>query len=484
MPAVMSRTAWPVTLGGLALALGALVAVSPAAGGALIVGLLLLTFVVNAREGIPLLILGTAAMAAVLYVQATQGGAPSAAKYLADALLLLGIPFLPRLGRLLSSRQGSAANKVLVWTLVSALVGVVGATDLHATIIANWQDLRWLGAVGIGLLVADFLEPGQRRGWAFRWLLALNLLNAAVSAYQILSHAYTATRLGLPEITGLFGQTTANSIAATLLLIFVIVERQSTPRPMSRGEMQLALGIGVLDLVLSTRFKPGLAIVAVLALGYLRHAGARPIAIAFLGAATPIAVTFAFAWITAPSRGQSENEAVASVLAHATPRVQFMSGAQVLAAKRFPLGEGSGTYGSDISPAAEQSAFGKAGLAGVYGFRAHDPQFNSDNFVAHVLGERGYAGLAAWLVSLAALIYFALISTPWRFPPSVAIATAALAPVVPIFRDGSAALILFLPAALCLAAKGRAAPPLEARARAACRSRSHSRIRKSQGDPL
>jgi hypothetical protein len=453
MSDVLNRTVVPILVAGLALAVGVLVTTSPITGCALIAALLLFAFMANVHDGPPVLLLGAAALCAVIYVQATQGALPSAGKYATDAILLLGILFLPRLRRLLNPRQESAANRVITWTLVSALVGVLGATNLHAVIIANWQDFRWLGAIGIGLLVADFLEPGQRRRWAFRWLLALNLLNVAVSVYQVASHAYTATRLGLPEITGLFGQTTANSIAATLLLIFVIVERQSNPRPMSRGEMQLAIGIGLLDLLLSTRFKPGLAIVAVLALGYLRQTGVRPVVIAFLGAAVPIAVTFAFAWITAPSRGQSENEAVASVLAHATPRVQFMSGAQVLAAKRFPLGEGSGTYGSDISSTAEQSAFSKAGLAGVYGFRAHDPQFNSDNFIAHVLGERGYAGLGAWLISLAALIYFALISSPSRFPPSVAIAAAALAPVVPIFRDGSAALVLFVPAALCLAAK-------------------------------
>jgi hypothetical protein len=454
MTAALHRTAWPVLLGGIALGLGALVTVSPALGAISILGLVLAAFVVNARNGIPLLLLGATAVAAILYVQATQGAVPSSAKYATDVLLLAGIGFLPRIRGLFGSREQSVANKVLMWTLASATVGALGATDLHATVIANWQDIRWLGALGVGLLVADFVEPGKRRAWAFRWLLALNLLNAAVSVYQVLTHAYAATRLGLPEITGLFGQTTANSIAATLLLIFVLVEYPNKPRPMSAGEMRLAVGIGLLDLLLSTRFKPGLAILAVLALGYLRHVGVRPLAIAFLGAAVPIGVTFAFAWITAPSRGQSESEAVASVLAHAQPRVQFMSGAQVLAAKRLPLGEGSGTYGSDISPAAEQSAFGKAGLAGVYGFRAHDPQFNSDNFVARVLGERGYAGLAAWLISLAALIYFALTSCPWRFPASVAIAAAALAPVVPIFRDGSAALVLFLPAALCLAAKG------------------------------
>lgn len=443
-----------MALCGLALALGAVVTVSPALVAISILVLVIAALVVNTRNGIPLLLLGATAVVAILYVQATQGGAPSAAKYATDVLLLAGIGFLPRIGGLLGSRERSAANKVMIWTFASATIGALGATDLRATLISNWQDLRWLGAVGVGLLVANFIEPGQRRGWAFRWLLALNLLNAAVSVYQVLTHAYVATRLGLPEITGLFGQTTSNSIAATLLLIFVIVEYPSKPRPMSASEMRLAVGVGLLDLLLSTRFKPGLAILAVVALGYLRHVGVRPLAIAFLGAAVPIGVTFAFAWITAPSRGQSESEAVASVLAHAQPRVQFMSGAQVLAAKRLPLGEGSGTYGSDISPTAEQSAFGKAGLAGVYGFRAHDPQFNSDNFVAHVLGERGYAGLAVWLISLAALIYFALTSCPWSFPASVAIATAALAPVVPIFRDGSAALVLFLPAALCLAAKG------------------------------
>jgi hypothetical protein len=161
-------------------------------------------------------------------------------------------------------------------------------------------------------------------------------------------------------------------------------------------------------------------------------------------------ITLALAWATTPERAQSESEATANIIAHAAPRVQFMDGAARLAATDFPLGAGSGTYGSDLSPSREQASFDHAGLAGQYGFRTGGPQFNSDNFVAHVLGERGYIGLVAWLLSLAALVYFALVSTSSTFPPSVAVAAASLTPVVPVFRDGASILLLFIPATLCL----------------------------------
>jgi hypothetical protein len=435
------------TLAGLALSFGALVSASPICACGAAAAFLVLVFVAHVRDAVPMALFAAAGVAAVLYTQATQGAVLSATRYGTDALLLLGLPYLARLR--FAARQQMAANKVLFWTGASMLAGILGGTTLRGGVLASWQDARWLGAVGVGVAIAGMLSPSQRIRWAFRWLLALNLLNMAVSGFQVYVHDYAATRLGLPEVTGLFGQTTTNALAATLLLIFVLVERRQS----SRAELQLAVVVGLVDLLLSTRFKPGLAIVAVMVFIYLRRLGIRPIALALLGATIPVVVTLAFTWATAPGHIQAETEAVASALAHAEPRVQFMSGAQTLAARQFPLGDGSGTYGSNLDVRREREAFSEAGLAGQYGFGTQGPKFNSDNFVAHVLGERGYAGLAAWFVSLAALIYFALIASSSPFVPSVVIAAVALTPVVPVFRDGAAALLLFAPAALCLLAE-------------------------------
>ncbi len=436
-----------VALAGVAAGVGWLVVVSPLAAGAAIALLMLFVFVAEVPAGVPLLALGGVGATAVVYTQATQGAVPSTAKYATDALLLVGLPLLARVQ--LTAQQRRAANRMLLWASLSAFAGILGGTTLKLGALATWQDLRWIGAAGVGVGIAGMLSPHQRIAWAFRWLLALNILNLVVSAYQVYAHDYTATRLGLPEVTGLFGQTTLNALVATLLLIFALVERLS----ISRTGARWAVVIGVLDLVLSTRFKPGLAIVAVMVFVQLRRIGIGPVTLACLGAAIPIVITLALSWASAPGRLQTESEAVTSALKHAEPRVQFMSGAQTLAGDRFPLGSGSGTYGSDLDVERERAAFSEAGLAGVYGFRAQDPQFNSDNFVAHVLGERGYLGLATWLVSLAALIYFTLIASASPYPASVAIAAASLAPVVPIFRDGAAALVLFVPAALCLTFK-------------------------------
>ena len=268
--------------------------------------ILVLAFVATVRDAIPMVSLVVVGLVAVLYTQATQGAIPSATKYASDAVLVLGLPYLARLD--LTPQQKRAASRVLLWAGISALVGIFGGVTLRAGVLANGQDLRWLGAIGVGLAIAGTLSPSQRRLWAFRWLLGLNLLNVAVSAYQVYAHDYTATRLGLPEVTGVFGQTTTNALAATVLLIFVLVER-----PQSR-ERWLAVIVGLLDLLLSTRFKPGLAIVAVMAFVYLRQMGIPPFALAVLGASIPVFITLSLAWATSPGHIQAESEAVASAL--------------------------------------------------------------------------------------------------------------------------------------------------------------------------
>lgn len=410
----------------------------------------MIALAITVPKTVPTLILAGLAVVAVAYVQATQGAIPSAAKYASDAVLLVGVLLLVRLRGRLTPRQVRVAMMLLASMAISAAVGALGGRSLRLAAIGNWQDARWLGAVGIGVLVADLVEPSRRRRTAFLWLLFINALNTVVSLYEIYARDYAATRLGFPEVTGLFGQTTANSLAATVLLLFVFIEWSEPRHAVGRRELTLALAVGLLDLLLSTRFKPGLALVAVGIFVVLRRIGLRPLALAALGATIPVAISLALGWLATTGHAQSGSETTANILAHAAPRVQFMDGAERLASSHFPLGQGSGAYGSDLSPSIEQEAFDDAGLAGQYGFRTTGPQFTSDNFVAHVLGERGYAGLAAWLVCLAALIYFALISAPSSFAPSVAIAAAALAPVVPVFRDSAAALLLCVPAILCL----------------------------------
>jgi hypothetical protein len=333
------------------------------------------------------------------------------------------------------------------------------------SLLGNWQDVRWLGAIGIALAIADALPPSQRRRWAFRWLLLLNTLNALVSLYQIWAGDYTTTRLGIPVVTGLFGQVTANALAATLLLIFVLAERRANPPSMTTREMHFALAVGLLDLLLSTRFKPALALGAVAAFVLIRQMGVGPVALALAAALVPVTITLAFA-SAIPSRGtQDESGVTGTIVAHAIPRVQFMDGAERLASAHFPLGGGSGSYGADLNQSRETETFTEAGLATRYGFRAQGPRFNSDNFVAHVLGERGYIGLVAWLLSLAALIYFAAVSPSSGFVFCVAIVAVVLTPVLPVFRDSASALLLFVPAVLCLRLSTSPSGPYDSRQR-------------------
>ena len=256
-----------------------------------------------------------------------------------------------------------------------------------------------------------------------------------------------------PEASGLFGQVTANALAATLLVIFVAIERRGSAPSITKKEARLAFALAAVALALSTRAKPLLILAAVPVFLYLKQLGLRPLVLATLAAATPVLVTLGLVALAPVGEGRLEENAGTStgnVLSHAIPRVQFMEGAQRLASRDFPLGAGTGAYGSDLEQGKELELFADVGLAGKYGFVAHKAQFNSDNFVAHVLGERGYLGLALWLLSLIALIYLALISDGSAFAACVVVAAATVTPIEPVFRDSTAALLPFVPAMLCL----------------------------------
>lgn len=433
-----------------AAALGAITSGAPLYACALTAAVAVLATALTSRRVLAFLLLACAAGIAVAYTQATQGALPSSVKSVTDAVLLGGVLFVLPLRKRLTQIQQRAAAALLLLTGASVAAGMLGGEELGLSLLGSWQDCRWIGAIGIGIVIGDMLSPSQRRIWAFRMLLALTALNVLVSLYQVRAHEYMNTRLGFPEVSGLFGQTTADALAATALLVFVLCEWRVPSAAIRKSEMRLALATGVLGLLLSSRFKPALALLAVAAFLYLQQVGVRPLALATIAAAVPIAISFSLSWGTPHVRAQLPNEATASIAAHAMPRLQFLKGAEQLAAKHFPLGEGTGTYGSDLSTDRELAAFNNAGLLGVYGFRGEGPQFSADNFLAHILGERGYLGLATWLLSLVALIYLVVISPLSNLPASLTVAAVALTPVAPVFRDVTTILLLLFPASMCL----------------------------------
>jgi hypothetical protein len=370
-----------------------------------------------------------------------------------DVVLLAGFVALPAVGERLTASQRRIALVALLFMALSALAGALGGPpSARVALAAAWQDSRWLGAVALGVMISELIPASRRMWWAYRLLLLLNIANVAVFAYHVAYAGVVEWRFGIPLASGIFGYATDGALAATMLLALLIADWRSPSPSLPRSALWHGVAVALVGLAVSTRFKPVLALLAVGVLFYLHRRGLPTLLVAALASLVPIAVLIALAWAN-PTSYRATASSVNDVLSHAAPRVAMIDGATALARRHFPVGEGLGTFGSGLDTQREQSSLGPAGLAGTYGFRSDEPgaDFSFDNFVAHVLGERGYAGLLLWLLSLVTLTYLSFqVAGRCLFPAAAMISAAAFAPLVPVFRSGGAILILFLPAALTL----------------------------------
>jgi hypothetical protein len=399
------------------------------------------------RHGWTSLALVLLAAVAILVTQATQGKIPSGWKLAGHVVLIPGLLLLWYYSRELPLRIRRGAYVGLGLMAISAAAGLLGGSGgLSDAVGAIWQEARWIGAIGVGYAIARSVGPSTRR-WLFVSLLTLNTANLLVSISQI--RGATETRFGIPVALGMFGHPTQTSVAGVVLLLFVITER----RNLGRRERIAAAVVAVLELVLSVRLKSLIGVGAGLAVLGAVWLGVRPRLLAVACAALPVALTFALAAFTpnAGSYNAAESTGLATVYGHATTRNALFRGAQRLAAANFPLGAGLATFGSYLDERREFATLGKLGLASSYGFRRGE-SFLSDNYFAHILAERGYAGLLTWLLAITVFLWCALVS-PSRFGLFSAViiaASIALTPVLPVFRDGTDIILLFVPVGMYL----------------------------------
>jgi hypothetical protein len=360
---------------------------------------------------------------------------------------------LPAIGDRLTASQRRIVLVALLLLAVSTLAGALGRPPgVWVALGAVWQDGRWLGAVALGVMISELIPPSRRMWWAFRLLLLLNVANVAVFAYQVAYAGVVERRFGIPVASGIFGYPSDGALAATMLLVLLIADRRSSSPDLPPRAVWQGVAVALVGVVVSTRFKPVLALLAVAVLLYLYGRGLPALLVAALASLVPVLVLIALVWGN-PTGYRRPPSGVNDVLTHAAPRVAMINGAAALAKRDFPVGEGLGTFGSGLDAQREQSSFSAAGLGGIYGFRSDEPgaDFSFDNFVAHVVGERGYAGLLAWLLSLMTFTYLSFkIGGSSLFPAAAMISALALAPLVPAFRAGGAIFIIFVPAALTL----------------------------------
>jgi hypothetical protein len=341
---------------------------------------------------------------------------------------------------------------------LTALVGselsgfVASEAPLRVQLEAAWQDFRWLGAIGWGMVLIDWIPRRSRANWTLAVLVGWNVVNLAVVAVQLAAGS-TSSRFSIPVVSGAFGHPTPGAIAATMLLVFVLSDLASSPPRLSRSQIRMAIAIALPALILSLRFKPLLALAATLLLIlFVRH-GRWYVPAALVLASLPVWLTLAVVELqNVDTRGASPTtNPLASAVAHAPPRALLMKGAEEIAGRSFPFGGGLGTYGSGLNDAVEQRSFDSVGLGATDGFNSDNPRYRADSLVARNLAERGVLGMILWLVGMAGLIVLALrLGGGHLFPAAALVSALALAPVSPSLKATNEVMLYLLPAALML----------------------------------
>jgi hypothetical protein len=432
----------------------------------LLVAALLVLFAATARfpagPGIAtLIVLGAVPIATGFTIDTAADGVSGSSdigllKSLDDLVLVPGfVLFLVR-GAALPREYRLAGATALVALVASELAGFVASdAPLGLQLEAAWQDFRWLGAIGWGLVLVDWIPRRARIDWAFGVLVGWNAVNLIVSGVQLVGGAAASTRLSIPVVSGVFGHPTPGAIAATMLIVLVVSDRASSPPRLSAAQIRLAALVALPALVLSLRFKPLLAVAATLLLILFVRYGRSYVPAAITLASLPVWVTIGVVELqNVDTRGASPTaNPFASAVAHAPPRALLVDGAEQIARRSFPFGGGLGTYGSGLNEAVEQRSFDSVGLGAVDGFNTKNPRYRADSLVARNLAERGVLGILAWLAGMAALIVLALrLGGGHLFPAAALVSALALAPVSPALKATNETFLFLLPAALALLA--------------------------------
>jgi hypothetical protein len=392
---------------------------------------------------------------------ATDGAAASSSdagvlKSLDDLVLIPGFVLLFVRGAMIPRQYRLAAVIALTALVASELAGFAASdAPLSLQLEAAWQDFRWLGAIGWGLVLIDWIPRRSRVTWAFGVLAGWNALNLLVVVFQIAGGGGATSRFSVPIVSGLFGHPTPGAIAATMLLVLVIADRASSPPRLSGTQIRTALLLALPALALSARIKPLLAVVAALLLILLVHRGRWYVQAAIVLAALPVGLTVAVVELQdVDTKGASPTtNPIASAVAHAPPRALLIAGAEQIAVRSFPFGGGLGTYGSGLNDTVEQRSFDSVGLGATDGFDTENPRYRADSLIARNLAERGMLGIGLWLVGMAALIVLALrLGGGHLFPAAAIVSALALAPVSPALKATNETFLYLLPASLTLLA--------------------------------
>jgi len=391
---------------------------------------------------------------------------PAALRLFDDAVLAGGVALLAFNAHLLPPEARRLGGFALAALVLSELAGVAAAHSGPLTALsAAWQDLRWLGIFGWGLWLASSLSADDRVRCAYFVAVGWAGLTAVISVAQVALGMIEEYRLSIPTAAGLFSHPVPGSLAGVMAITFAIADHQSEKPVLTPHQRRIAFFVGLAAVMVTLRFQAILVVGAVLLLSLLRrHAG--PVASGVVVATIPILITGSLLAISAATSqfgviapaDSASSAVIRDVTTHAPSRVRLSQGALRLAGEQVPFGWGLGTYGSGLESALESEAFQSAGLLGFYGFRDTGPDYRSDNFVAHVLAERGYLGLGLWFLALVLLVATALAGSRHLLPAAALAGVVATSPFGPAFKSAPYMMIIMFVGALLLYDAGEPEP--------------------------
>lgn len=291
-----------------------------------------------------------------------------------------------------------------------AVCGVLGAwlseVRLTTVILGTWLAVKLVVCL---LVTEQFSWTSRDVTVARRVFLAVLGLVLAVAALQVLQPEFVnallgrdvRSRVGLTVLTSIFPQPFLYSTVMLLATCLLISKAPARP-----GRLALSLVVAGFA-VLSLRLKALISIILVVVTRVLTSPNSR------IRAWTPIVV---LVLVTAGLvLGSDLVEARLDVLfgdANPSPRQLLYGTAWLIAAARFPLGSGFGTFGSEASRWDYSPIYAEYGLSDHYGFRQAQPIFITDASWATVLGEAGWLGAASFAVALGALAVRVLRRVP------------------------------------------------------------------------
>jgi hypothetical protein len=317
-----------------------------------------------------------------------------------------------------------------------ALFGLLGAVIHHVPLAVSipgaWLGLKLWIMVGVALLLPWRTDDLER---VYKAVSTIGVIVAGLGFADFLTQGAASDALGLHGVDGALGDSRANAVHAIfyhpaqfslfLSLLFALTFARFAGRR-SKSDLALAL-LFAGSVLLSLRLKGFLSLAAVVTIVALAHNQVR--------ARSALTVVLIGSLLVGGAYGLQSNvinrQASLYTSSESTGRAQLYRAGERIARDNFPLGVGFGRFASYPSRLHYSPVYDDYELSSVYGLSRQYPNFIDDTAWPSVMGETGYAGLAAYVAGILLLILLLVrglrnVPMAMRWVPLAALCTLAV----------------------------------------------------------